>query len=637
MTVDQWKIEATARLVDRLDAVVVDRLGTGRRAREMRARLDAKGPALFDAFHRLYGWQWDFAFHLEAFLETCIEAAAGRDKWLRQRDREDPDWMFDQRTVWAMAYVDRLSGTFDRLSDWIPHLRSLGVTHLHLMPPYAVPSARNDGGYAVESYRRTRPDLGDIDDLAAVVERLSDHGISVVLDFVANHTADTHRWAEAAKSGSERYRDFYFLFGDRSEPDRYSAHLREIFPDRGGDAFTWREDVQPDGAWVWTTFFPFQWDLDYSNPEVTVAMTGELLHIANLGVSVIRADATPFLWKRMGTPCENLDEAHVVMEIFALALDLVAPSTRLLSEAIVHPDDVVRYVRPGEAELGYNPLVMSSAWEALATRDVSLLEQGMSARLALPEGCQWVTYLRCHDDIGWGFADEDATEVGIDPDAHRAFLNDFYSGRFPGSFSRGATFQENPRTGDARICGTLASLAGLEIALERADPELVDLAVDRILVLHAFLLTVVGVPLLYLGDEIGQLNDTSHLDDAVLALDRRWLHRPHYPVELLEEAEDGTGAPGRILLGLRRMIEARTGLPALAAGVPVVEDTGHRSILAFRRAGADAELRAVFNFSEHEVAHGIDLEGWDPVLDSGLSDSSLGAYGFAWMVRARRS
>lgn len=549
--------------------------------------------------------------------------------------------MFDQSTVWAMAYVDRFAGTFDGLRETIGHLESLGVTHLHLMPPYAVPQPRNDGGYAVESYRRMRPDLGTTDELKRAISELADHGISTVLDFVANHTADTHPWAEAAKRGSDHHRSFYFMFPDRTEPDRYAATLREIFPDRGGDAFTWRADVESEagGAWVWTTFFPFQWDLDYSNPEVMTAMAGELLHVANLGAAVVRADATPFLWKQVGTPSENLEEAHTVVRTLALALDLAAPSTRLLSEAIVHPDDVIRYVRPDEADLGYNPLVMSSVWEALATRDVSLLELGINNRLALSAGCQWVTYLRCHDDIGWGFADEDAEALGIDPFDHRSFLNDFYSGGFPGSFARGMKFQENPLTGDARISGTLASLAGLEEALESADPGLVDRAVDRILMLHAFILTVIGIPLLYLGDEVGQLNDDGYLDDPALAHDNRWSHRPFYPWATLAHAEDGTGAPGRLLHGLMHLVHTRQGIEALGRdqGRPQILETPDMSVIAFTRGIEDQEMLGVFNFSEQVTRHGLDTAGWREVAGSGMSDDRLAPYGYAWLIRSTRS
>lgn len=633
---EPWKREAADQLIDRLETEIRSRLGEGRRSSEFLDRLRRHGPALFDAYHELYGWKWDFPYHLERFVFTCVEASVSRPKWLRRRDRSEVSWLFAPETVWAMTYVDRFVGTFDRLAETIDHLHSLDVTHLHLMPPYEVPTPRNDGGYAVQNYRSTRPDLGSIDDLSEAISTLGEAGIGVVLDFVANHTADTHPWAIAAKAGDPFYSDFYFFFPDRQIPDAYSSSLREIFPDRPGDAFTWRDDVG-GGSWVWSTFYEFQWDLNYRNPNVTSAMTGELLAIANLGPEVIRADATPFLWKEMGTTCENLDQAHTVIRILALAAEIVAPSVKLLSEAIVHPDDVIRFVRPDEADLGYNPLTMSSTWEALATRDTRLLEIALATRLALPPGCQWITYLRCHDDIGWGFADEDARSLGIDPFEHRRFLNAFYAGEFPGSFAAGMRFQDNPATGDARISGTLASLAGLERALEAEDADAIQLAVDRILLLHAFMLTVIGIPLLYLGDEIAQLNDYSYEDDPELSHDNRWAHRPWFSWETLALSDDGSQASGRVLAGLRRLIGARVALDALGGADPLphVIPMDTKELIAFDRVSDHQRFRGVFNFSERAVDVSIDDTGWDIVFAQARTEGGLGPYGCVWMVRSR--
>jgi amylosucrase len=633
---EPWKREAADQLIRRLDHEIRTRLGDGRRTSEFQDRLRTHGAALFDAYHQLYGWKWDFPYHLERFILTCADAARSRPKWLRRRDREEASWLTEPATVWAMTYVDRFVDTFDRLADTIDHLHSLGVTHLHLMPPYEVPTPRNDGGYAVQNYRSTRPDLGTIDDLTEAISDLHRAGIGVVLDFVANHTADTHPWAVAAKGGDPFYSDFYFFFPDRTVPDAYAASLREIFPDRPGDAFTWREDVG-GGSWVWSTFYEFQWDLDYRNPNVTAAMAGELLGIANLGPQVIRADATPFLWKEMGTTCENLDQAHTVIRILALAAEIVAPSVKLLSEAIVHPDDVIRFVRPDEADLGYNPLTMSSTWEALATRDTALLEIALSTRLALPPGCQWITYLRCHDDIGWGFADEDARSLGIDPFEHRRFLNSFYAGEFPGSFAAGMRFQDNPATGDARISGTLASLAGLEQALETEDPAAIDLAIDRILLLNAFMLTVIGIPLLYLGDEIAQLNDYTYADDPELAHDNRWAHRPAFSWETLAASEQGVGPAGRVLTGVRHLIEARVDLDALGGEDPLphVVPMDAPELISFDRVSDRQRFRGVFNFSERSVPVSIDDIEWETVFVQSRTESGLGPYGCVWMVRSR--
>lgn len=617
---------------------VETRLGSGRRADELVARIRTRGVDLFDAYFAVYGWKWDFAYEFQSLLEVLVDSSSDRPKRLRQRDRSPTDWMFSSESVIAMTYTERFVGQFREMDRALPHLRSLGVSHLHLMPPYAVPQPDNDGGYSVEDYHRTRTDLGTIEELRDAIELLADHGIDVILDFVTNHTANTHTWAKAAISGDQFYESFYHVFKDRTQPDEYSRTLRDIFPDNSGDAFVSVPEMG-GGSWVWSTFYDHQWDLNYRNPAVTAAMVGEMLHIANLGVGVVRADATPFLWKELGTSCENLDQAHTLIKIFSACLDLVAPSVRLLSEAIVHPDDVVRFIRPDEAQLGYNPLVMSSIWEALATSDVRLLETAVGERMHLPEGCQWVTYLRCHDDIGWGFADEDALRLGIDPAEHRRFLNQFYTGEFADSFARGLRFQDNPQTGDARISGTLASLAGLDHALALADTDLTATAINRILLLHAFMLSVIGIPLLYLGDEIGQLNDLTYMTKGSLARDNRWTHRPPFAWETLAYGNDGTGPPGEILGGIRSLIAVRASIAALhgQSSRPTLVDTGTDESIAFVRSSDTQEFLGVFNFSEHVVSRGLDMNGWQSVIAPRLAGRRLAPYAYGWYVRDRRS
>lgn len=557
-------------------------------------RCEAELETIFRTFHRLYGWRWDFALQLQRFVEGMARDAADRRKRHRRRVDETPEaWLHDPVTIWAQAYVDRYTGTFAALADAVPHLRRLGITHLHLMPPYLSP-VENDGGYAVTDYRRTDPRLGSMHELAAAIDELATHGVGVCLDVVVNHTAADHPWARAAAAGDARSRAFYHLFEDRTVPDRHAPFLRAIFPDREGDCFTWQPSAR---AWAWTTFHEFQWDLDYRNPEVLTAMAGEIGFLANLGVSALRLDATPFIWKQEGTSCENLPEAHMVIELIAAYLRVVAPGVQLLSEAIVHPDDVARFVRPEEARIGYNPLLMATMWEAFATGQTTLLADALATRSALPAGCQWLTYLRCHDDIGWGFADEDARRLGVDPVGHRAFLNDFYTGRYPGSFAAGLTFQENPETGDARISGTLAALAGLQRALESADVTAVSLAVDRIEALFTLMFTAVGMPLLYLGDEYGQLGDVGYLDDSSRAHDNRWAHRPHFDWQQLARAEDGDGPGAVILSTVETLARRRAASPAFRSPVPEVLESGHPSVIAYRRSSGGRVVTVVVNVS----------------------------------------
>ncbi len=590
-------------------APLLDRAGPERAV--LAGRLESSFGQLFGAMLPLYGHRWDFAWQLEAVLRTALDAALARPERLVVRDRERPsDWIRQSGQIGAMGYVDRFAGSIAGLYDRLPHLEYLGVTYLHLMPLFAVPDGPNDGGYAVSSYRELAPRLGSMAQLRELAAVLHERGMALVLDFVLNHTADDHAWAEAAKAGDPAKQAFYWMFDERGEAEPFARHLREIFPDRGGDAFVRRQDVA-GRKWVWSTFYPFQWDLNYTNPEVLRAILGEMLFLANQGVDVLRLDAVPFLWKKAGTPCENLPEAHLVVRALNAAAGIAAPSLVFKSEAIVHPDEVARYVRLDECRLSYNPLLMCSLWDALATRDTRHLRDVLARRFATPDGTAWVNYLRCHDDIGWGMANEDMTELGIDPEGHRRFLNAFYTGRFPGSFARGLPFQENPRTGDCRVSGTCAALAGLELAGEQGDPALVEHAVRRIVLLHGLVYTMGGIPLLYLGDEIAQPNDPSYTSRPAEAADNRWVHRPYFDDARLQRALAAPATPeGRVLAALVRLGKLRQAEPALAVGPLELLAVDRRYTIAYRKRSGPRSLTVIGNLSEHWVD--LDSEALGP-------------------------
>lgn len=570
-------------------------------------RLVVNFPRLFDLLRRLYGQQYDFFWHLETMLETAARAWLDRPGDLRELDERreaDPQWFQSNRMIGAVCYVDLFAGDLKGVRERIPYFRELGVTYLHLMPLLRSPPGDNDGGYAVSSYRDVARDLGTMEELRDLAAEFRANGISLVLDFVFNHTADDHAWAERAKAGDPDYQDFYRMFDDRTVPDQYQPNLRDIFPDRGFGCFTWRPDVAGvnGGKWVWTTFYTFQWDLNFGNPAVFRAMLEEMLFLANQGVEVLRLDAVPFLWKRMGTTCENLEEAHWIIQAYNALVRIAAPATMFKSEAIVHPDEVAKYVGAEEAQLSYYPMLMVLLWNSLATREVRLTRHALAKRSQLPSGTSWVTYIRGHDDIGWGFADEDAAELGMNGFDHRQFLNAFYTGRFPGSFARGLPFQENPVTRDARISGTQASLAGLEKALQEGDEREIDLAVRRILLMHGIIMTIGGIPLIYVGDEVGLTNDYAFTHDPRKATDNRWVHRPRTDWALQESwRAAGTADPhGRIFEGIKSLIRVRRGSPVFGGAGMEITDIGNDHVLAYLRHGEGAQVIVLANFTEAE-------------------------------------
>lgn len=550
-------------------------------------RLDAHFPVLMQELDNVYGSNEAVLPMLEQLIAHAWQSYSKRATRLKNTDAEreqNPDWILSHKQVGGVCYVDLFAGDLQGLKKKIPYFKELGLTYLHLMPLFKCPEGKSDGGYAVSSYRDVNPALGTIDDLQDVIAALHAEGISVVVDFIFNHTSNEHKWAVECAAGNPMYDNFYYIFPDRWMPDQYDRTLREIFPDQHPGGFSQMED----GRWVWTTFNSFQWDLNYSNPWVFNAMAGEMLFLANLGVDILRMDAVAFIWKQMGTTCESLPQAHALIRAFNAVMRIAAPAVFFKSEAIVHPDEVVQYISEKECQIGYNPLQMALLWNTLATREVNLLQQALTYRHNLPDHTAWVNYVRSHDDIGWTFADEDAGWFGINGFHHRQFLNRFFVNHFDGSFSRGVPFQYNPNTGDCRVSGTAAALVGL------AQND--RFAVDRLKLLYSIALSTGGLPLIYLGDEVGTLNDEDWYNDENKRDDSRWAHRPRYNEALYAQRHDASTTAGRIYQGLRHMIEIRKSNPKFDGGRLTVFDTKNKHIIGYMRNNA---LLAFGNFSEY--------------------------------------
>ncbi|MFO7539108.1 MAG: amylosucrase [Chloroflexota bacterium] len=598
----------------------------------------------------LYGHLDDFDHHLSRLLH--IVACAYRDRpaelrLLNLKRSAEPDWFQQSNMIGYVCYTDRFAGKLADVAAKIPYLQELGVTYLHLMPLLQPRPRPNDGGYAVSDYRAVNADLGTMDDLRQLATDLRRHGISLCIDLVCNHTAQEHEWAQQARAGDHHYRDYYLTFPDRTLPDRYEATLPEVFPDFAPGNFTYDDTMQ---RWVWTTFNEYQWDLNYQNPRVFAEMLETILYLANQGVEILRLDAVAFMWKRLGTDSQNQPEAHHILQAWRALTRIAAPGLILKAEAIVPPDKLIKYLGAGEAankacELAYHNVLMVLLWSALAEQQVRLLTHALNQMPEIPSGCAWNTYVRCHDDIGWAITEEDAAGVGLNGFAHRAFLSDFYSGTFPGSFAKGAVFQFNPKTGDRRISGSLASLAGLETAVAAGDPYQIDLAVRRILLLHTLIFAFGGIPLLYMGDEIGLLNDYTYQDNPHLAGDNRWLHRPLMDWQWAERRDDPQTVTGKLFQGLQKLIQKRKQLPALhaqAGTYPVWTYNDH--VFGLIRMSARGRVLVLANFTPQpqtvssqrlrELKLGGPLFDWlNDYQRSGDQDLTLEPYQALWLER----
>ncbi len=564
-------------------------------------RVDRWLPDLRSGLAALYGPAEVDAL-VQRLLQSAAAAYARRPADLHRLDQErtiEPDWFQAPRMLGYAAYAERFGGDLRGVGGQIAYLKELGVTYLHLMPMLRPREGDSDGGYAVADYRAIRPDLGTVDDLVALARELRTQGISLVLDLVLNHVAREHAWAQAARRGEPRYRAYFHVYPDRAEPDAFERTLPEVFPDFAPGNFTWDDDLH---GWVWTTFNSFQWDVDWTNPEVFAEYADIVLWLANCGVEVLRLDAIAFLWKRLGTNCQNQPEVHAIAQALRALVRIACPAVLLKAEAIVSPDDLVHYLGRGHhhgkvSDLAYHNTLMVHIWSMLATRDVRLAVRALQDLPPVPTTTAWICYLRCHDDIGWAIDDADAAAVGLDGHAHRAFLSDFYTGLFPGSFARGLVFQANPATGDRRVSGMTSSLAGLQAAA--ADRAGVELAVRRILLAHAIVLGWGGVPVLWMGDEIALAPDPGWAGEPGHETDNRWSHRPRMDPRRQARRTDPDGVAGAVFAGLRHLHRVRAALPLLhAATQSRVLDPSDPGVLAVLRTHPEGELLELFNVTE---------------------------------------
>jgi amylosucrase len=616
---------------------------------ELGGRLDTYLADAWTAFSTIYGTDAAAAEWFVRAVDAALDGFEARPAPLRELDRRraaKTDWFQAPERVGYMCYVDRFAGTLDGVRNKIPYLKELGVTYLHLMPLLKTRAGRSDGGYAVQDYRAVEPDLGTMEDLHALATALHDHDILLTLDFVMNHTAAEHDWAVAAREGDERYRDFYLTYEDRTLPDRFAETVPEVFPDFAPGNFTYVDALD---RWVWTSFNSFQWDLDYGNPDVFVQMFREMMVQANVGADVLRLDAVPFLWKELGTACRNLDECHWILRAYRALMHIAAPGVLFKAEAITTPSEIIRYLGTGgyegeECDVAYNATLMSHLWHALASENTQLLRTALTNLPEAPDTATWLNYVRCHDDIGWGLADDDVRAVGQNPTDTRRFCANYYAGELPDSDAEGYHFQIDEATGEARTSGTTAALTGLQKALVEGDDEDVDRALQRTLLLHGIVFAGRGMPLLYSGDEIGQLNDYSYLRDDQKANDNRWVHRPPMDWDRAARRHDDGRIEKRVFNGIKRLSQTRKSLDALhSRGDQRILSVANDRTFLFERAHEDARLLVAANLSSTGQALPLSAlpSAWQgPIFGDALHDRPavfssgrlvLPPYGFLWL------
>lgn len=528
-------------------------------------------------------------------------------KRLDSRREKTPEWFLEGKMLGVTMYTELFAGSLRKLEEKLDYLREQGVTYLHLMPLLKMPHPDNDGGYAVEDFDRVDPSIGSNEDLEALTAAMRKRGMSLCLDFVINHTADSHPWALRAKAGEQEYMDRYICFDTPDIPREMEKTIPDVFPETAPGSFLYVEEM---GKWVCSSFHPYQWDLNYRNPAVFNDMVGSMLHLTNLGVEVLRIDATPYLWKEVGTTCRNLPQVHTLMRMIRLIMECVCPGVLLKGEVVMAPKELAPYFgteEKPECHILYNSSTMCTQWSALASGDVRQLKKQLDDLHSLPPHCHFVNYLRCHDDIGWGLNEEFGKTIGQDPLAHKKYLYTFFEGSFPGSYARGERYNYDPKTQDARTCGTTASLCGIEKGLAEGDEAQIALGIQRDLMMHAAMMAMAGFPMLSSGDEIGQLNGYDYHNDPARREDSRNLHRTAFHWDNAALRTQAGTVQQRIWDGLRQLerLRAREDCFSRSASVSTW-DTHNDHVLALLRRTETGAMACLFNFSGEEQTAVLD-------------------------------
>ena len=600
-------------------------------------RFEQKKDELHDLYMQLYGNDEMFAElceHLYAFYKERSEKLKTLDK----KREADPNWYKKNDMLGMMFYIDNFAGNMKGVQGKLDYLEKNNVNYIHLMPFLDTPKGRSDGGYAVADFRKVQENLGSMEDLENLTNACHEKGISVCMDFVMNHTSEDHEWAKKARQGDGEYMSRYFFYNNREIPDEYEKTVPQVFPTTAPGNFTWLPDI---GHYVMTTFYPYQWDLNYGNPRVFNEMMYNFLFLANQGMDVIRIDAVPYIWKELGTPCRNLKQVHTIVRMMRMIAEIVCPSVVLLGEVVMEPEKVVPYfgtVEKPECHMLYNVTTMATTWNSIATRDIRLLKKQMDIVNSLPKQYTFLNYLRCHDDIGWGLDFATLKDWGMDEPAHKRYLNDFFTGKHPGSDSRGELYNDDPVTQDARFCGTTASMCGIEAALFEKNDEKLERGIREDLMLHAYMLTQSGIPMLYSSDEVGRLNDYSYKDDPDKAADSRYIHRGAFQWDLAKKRKSKTSVEGQIFQTLSRMEQIRRQESVFDKDCDVYTyDVHDDSILCILRQKGNERFIGIFNFSDSEKTAWMQEEETFRDLITGqtleLKDVVLPAYGFMWCKR----
>ena len=610
-------------------------------------RLFERDEELFNGFMSLY--------HNEQMYENLIDRLftfyQERSSKLKDLDNvklKNPGWFHSNDMVSYQIYVEKFAGNLKNIESKLDYLENLKIKMLFMMPVLKSPNGKSDGGFAVSDYHSIQPELGTMNDLEHLFDELHKRKIWGMIDVATNHTSDEHEWAKRAKAGEKEYQDRYYFYDNWLTPNEFEQTMTEIFPETAPGNFTWVPECKKI---VLTTFYPYQWDLNYRNPIVFQEIVCNLLFLANKGVDAMFFDSQDYVWKEIGTSCRNLPQSYLITRMIKLILEIVCPGVVICCEYYPKTQDsyqqfVSNIKKQNEVHITSETSWVGHLWRANLTRDVTMLKDFIVNLNKI--GCVPLNSVRTHDEINWSFGQviQEKNYILRHISLLR-FLNDYYSGYMPYSQSRGLICYENLVTGEARISGRSASLAGLEIAIEEKNQKKIDNSINRILMLHALSLSIPGVPMIYSGDEIGEINNYSYTQNDETKDDPRFLNRNVFNWEKAKLVETKDSVESKIFNGLRKMIKARGKHIefSLNSNLEMI-DCKDTTVLIFKRYKKNIEegktskkyLLCIINFYEFPRTIHLDIEGEFKDIISGdifatLTDITLKPYGWYWLSK----
>lgn len=499
-----------------------------------------------------------------------------RDEGLKNRDvtrENNPDWYRKSKMTGMALYIDHFADTIKGVEQSIEHLQKCNINYVHFMPFFETTRYRTDDQYAITDFRKTMEKIGKIEDLCHLTKLCHEKSINVSVDFIMNRTSNEHEWAKKAMHGDVEYMNRYVTKTDHS----------------------------------------YEWDLNYKNPRVLNEMMYNYMFIANLGTDLIQINEIEDIWKGESQNCSKVSQIHTIARIMRIISEIVCPGVLLLGNVKNDMKNAITYFGEDEKpefHMVYQKTFMNEVWNSVATRNVKLLQTKLDVINKYPKEYVFVNYLRNHEKLNWNL-DYDFLYKNqkINQKMHREYLNEYFLGRTGYSNSRGEVENNSDNSEKICFCGTTASMCGLEKAIDENNKKEINQAIKLEIMLYAYLFIQSGIPVIYSGDEIGQMNDYSYKENRDKMRDIQNVCRGKFDWSKAVKVVDEYSIEGKIMRGLNKIqvVKNRENTFCQIADVRVV-DTKNNSVICIAREFAGEKILGIFNFSEHEKIVNIDEE-----------------------------